>query len=426
MNILFDISMIGLGHERRSAAQGGLYRAVDFLARGLAQSTACRLSFCAAARADLIAPCRRYCEKNSAVNQVPFAFAKDTRLLTSRTAGILLDRLPAKTRYPSKTGRRLHHMVKKTLQKTRDIPGRIPAGHLAWSDIFHSSVFKLPETVRNKKNLKKVLTIYDLTPVKFPQNWKNEQVIGPILKTWSPENWAFCISESTRNDFCEFLKIDTSRTFVTPLAADPELFYPCTDQEILVSVRRTYGIPEGNYILALNTLAPHKNIDHLIRCFTRLVRQERIKDLHLVLAGARGWREENIHAALADSCLENRQIHVIGFVNDEHLAALYSGASCFAFMSKYEGFGLPPLEAMQCGVPVITSNTASLPEVMGNAGIMLDPDDADGLCSSLLKVHTDTALRERLSERSLQRAGLFSWDRTVNMTIDGYRTMLES
>lgn len=426
MNILFDISMIGLGYQSGSAAQGGLYRVVDHLARGLARSKECHVFYSALARADLINPCFRYFEQFAETKHVPLVYFREINFLLCRTANILLKQLPPKACISSRNGKRLIHVIKTILQKSHHLEGRLTQKQLAQVDIIHTPVFNFPEFVFRCKRIKKAFTIHDLTPIKFSQNWKNERVIIPILKTWSSENWAFCVSESTRNDFCEYLKINASRTFVTPPAADPETFHPCTDKTILNRIRKKYGIPEGDYVLCLNTFSPHKNIDHLIRCFTRLVRQEKLTDLHLVLAGARGWKEENFLSALADSNLENRQIHRIGFVKDEQLAALYSGALFFAFMSEYEGFGLPPLEAMQCGVPVITSNIASLPEVVGDAGIMLDPGDTDGLCGEMLKLYRDDTLRKTLSLRSLQRAKLFSWEKTVQKTIDGYRTILDS
>jgi glycosyltransferase involved in cell wall biosynthesis len=155
------------------------------------------------------------------------------------------------------------------------------------------------------------------------------------------------------------------------------------------------------------------------------VEQERIKDLCLVLVGAKGWDYEHIFQEIGNcGGFRKNRIIVTGFVPDGDLAPLYSGAEMFIYPSFYEGFGLPPLEAMQCGVPVITSNTSSLPEVVGDAGIMVSPMDADGLSQGMLDILSDRRLRHLLACKSRARAGLFSWDQCVRLTLDAYRTAL--
>jgi glycosyltransferase involved in cell wall biosynthesis len=167
-----------------------------------------------------------------------------------------------------------------------------------------------------------------------------------------------------------------------------------------------------------------KNVEQVIKCFSRLVHEEGIKDLRLVLVGAQGLGYEGILNAIASFDIPRDSIVLTGYVADEDLAALYSGASGFIYLSLYEGFGLPPLEAMQCGTPVITSNTSSLPEVVGEAGIMVDPTDEDAICQSLLDVYRDAGLRAQMSRDSLDRARQFSWDRCVRETIAAYKTAL--
>lgn len=168
----------------------------------------------------------------------------------------------------------------------------------------------------------------------------------------------------------------------------------------------------------------HKNIDHVIRCFVRLVTEEQISDLSLVLAGMKGWDYDRIFAAIEGAPQVKDRIIVTGRIDDEDLAALYSGALAFAYLSHYEGFGLPLLEAMQCGVPVITSNTSSLPEVAGNAGIMLDPTDADGLTHALLVLFQNEDIRNLMVQKSLARAQHFSWKRCAEDTIVAYKQAL--
>ncbi len=426
MKVLFDITSVGTGYNKKSKSQSGIYRVVDNTARNLALSKQCSVSFCALNRLDLINPCLSYLDQFPESDNLTFKFSKGPFFIYFSAINTLIQSLPSKKNISSVNGKRLHHIIKIFLQKVCNKQLNFPKKWLSEFDIFHSPFCSLPAPVRTDQKISKALTIHDLSPIKHKGLWRGYPAITQILKTWSPENWAFCVSGSTRDDFCEHLNINTSQTVITPLAASPEFFYPCTDRETIGAVRREYEIPDGNYILALNTLAPHKGVDHLIRCFTRLVRQEKLNDLQLVLAGPSGWKEEKIYQAVTASGFIKKQIHLIGFVNEEHLAALYSGAMFFTFMSISEGFGLPPLEAMQCGVPVITSNTSSLPEVVGDAGIMLDPKDEDGLCSQMLNLYNNSKLREELSQKSIARAGLFSWEKTIEKTIEGYKQMLNS
>ena len=190
------------------------------------------------------------------------------------------------------------------------------------------------------------------------------------------------------------------------------------------AVQLKYGIPRGPYILSLGTLEPRKNIVHLIRSFAQLVAQENLPDLSLVLAGAAGWDYGSIFEELTRYPQLKQRIIFTGYVADEDLSPLYSGALVFVYPSFYEGFGLPPLEAMQCGTPVITSNTSSLPEVVGGAGIMLNPSDHEGLCQQMLAIYRSSALREELSARSLEQARKFSWTACARQTAAAYRRAL--
>jgi glycosyltransferase involved in cell wall biosynthesis len=212
---------------------------------------------------------------------------------------------------------------------------------------------------------------------------------------------------------------------VNHLAADPAIFYPCTNEHARATIRSKYGIGNAPYILSLCTLEPRKNIDHVIRTFARLVRDGRAGDTRLVLTGTKGWDFKRIFSEIDNNPELHSRIVLTGYVPDDDLAPLYSEATVFVYMSLYEGFGLPPLEAMQCGVPVITSNTSSLPEVVGDAGIMLDPQDIDGLCEAMHEVITNHELHTEMSKRSLLQAAHFSWNRCVEETITAYKNALD-
>jgi glycosyltransferase involved in cell wall biosynthesis len=238
------------------------------------------------------------------------------------------------------------------------------------------------------------------------------------------DDWVICVSQSTRNDFCQYTGFDPSQVIVVYSAASPQVFYPCTNVNELERVRRKYGIPDGSYVLTLNTLEPRKNVQQVIASFAHLVEEEQIKDLSLVLVGAKGWKYEGILETISGCRAARDRITLTDYVPDQDLSALYTGALVFVYPSLYEGFGLPPLEAMQCGAPVITSNTSSLPEVVGDAGIMIDPTDTDALCQSMLDIYHKPCLRTNLSRNSLERARQFSWERCTTETIAAYRQSL--
>jgi glycosyltransferase involved in cell wall biosynthesis len=189
-------------------------------------------------------------------------------------------------------------------------------------------------------------------------------------------------------------------------------------------VRQRYGIPEGPYLLSLGSLSPHKNVAHLVRCFAHVLAQQGIRDLSLVLAGAEGWMLDELTEDMTSLNHAASRIVQPGFIDDADQAALYSGATAFVFPSLCEGFGLPPLEAMQCGTPVICANATSLPEVVGSAGLLINPLDADDLCQAILDVYRDEPLRQRLRLAGLARAKEFSWERCAHETFARYRQAL--
>ena len=171
-------------------------------------------------------------------------------------------------------------------------------------------------------------------------------------------------------------------------------------------------------------MEPRKNLDGLIRSFLQLITQEKIEDLVLVLSGRLGWDYQPILAAARQYPQLTDRIIFTGYLRDQDLAPIYSGAVAFVYPSFYEGFGLPPLEAMQCGTPVITSNRSSLPEVVGNAALLADPNNLDDLSQSLLAIYRSPSLRNDLSRRSLQQSQQFSWQSSAQKTVELYQQAL--
>lgn len=289
------------------------------------------------------------------------------------------------------------------------------------ADLFHSSFYPFP----TKVNGPRLLTVYDLIAIKLPHLNPNREILTQIFKGLTSEDWVTCISQSAKDDLCEYIQFPADKVFVTYLAAEPGIFYPCTNTTQIANIRQKYRIPaEGHYLLSLSTLEPRKNIQQVVRSFAKLVQEQAIQDLYLVLVGAKGWDAENIFQDISQYRSLKGRIIITGYVVDADLAALYSGALAFVYPSFYEGFGLPPLEAMQCGVPVITSNTSSLPEVVGEAGILLDPKDTDGYCQSMFDLYRQPTLRDRLATQSIAQAQKFSWEQFVQDTLKVYQTAL--
>lgn len=293
--------------------------------------------------------------------------------------------------------------------------------------VYHSPYFPLPKELK-EFSIARIITIYDLTPIHYPQLCSDRTIkqFHRILSSIDHHHdWVICISEATKQDFCTYTKMNGNRVFVVPLAA-ADIFKPMpySDEALLQSNR--YNLNKKPYLLSLSTLEPRKNLDFLITCFLRLMREQPSLDINLVLVGTNGWKNKRIFEVI--SRFPDLQDHIIftGFLPDQDLVSIYNGALGFVYPSFHEGFGLPPLEALQCGVPVITSNTSSLPEVVGDAGIMIDPTDEDALCQAMLNLINDGALRAELSQKGLERAKQFSWAKCAETTVEVYRIAAEN
>jgi glycosyltransferase involved in cell wall biosynthesis len=293
-------------------------------------------------------------------------------------------------------------------------------------DIYHSFFHALPPKDKTS-NITRLITIHDMIPLLQPNSFDNSisQYFPKIINSIDrDQDWVICVSESTKNDFCNIAKMPSERVFVTPLAASNN-FYMQTDVDKIQSVRKKYGIPNGKYILALSTLEPRKNTAHLIKCFYQMIEEEKINDVYLVLVGSQGWLYDNIFQTAESKPNLRERVIFTGYLPENELSSIYSGASFFVYPSLYEGFGLPPLEAMQCGTPVIASNTSSLPEVVGDAGILIEPKSEDQLCQAMLHLLTNSTEREKLSKKGLERSQLFSWSQCASDTINIYKKILD-
>lgn len=257
-----------------------------------------------------------------------------------------------------------------------------------------------------------VVTVHDLTPLSVPGdspgsvklNYKYR--LGKILERTAS---IIAVSAWTRDDICRFYKIRPEKVHVIPLGYDRELFKPFNNLGPLVS----YGLQGIPYILAVGSEKPRKNLLRLVKSFGIMKNTSH----HLVLAGLHGTDAKNLVFEHAAALGVKDRIKFIDYVKDEDLPILYSGATMFCYPSLYEGFGLPVLEAMACGTPVITSNTTSIPEVAGDAAVIVDPQNSEDIASAMDTVIDAPDLRASLQKAGLERVKLFSWEQTALKTL---------
>jgi len=294
-------------------------------------------------------------------------------------------------------------------------------------DIFHSPHLKLPPQEVTGQ-IPRVLTIYDLIPVLAPQYATSaiSQTCQGILQSINLEkDWIICISEYTKTEFCNYTGMSDERVSVAHLAA-ADHFYQIQDLDLISATCRYYGIPSSKYFLSLAALQPRKNFSHLIKSFCQFIANDPSMDIYLVIVGSKGWKYDSIFSTVSNYEQLRDRIIFTGYIPDEDLSAIYSGAQAFIFPSLYEGFGLPVLEAMQCGVPVIASNTTSIPEVVGDAGILIDPHDKEALCQAMSSLLSNQILRQQLKQKGLERAKQFSWAKCADETIKVYHKAINN
>jgi glycosyltransferase involved in cell wall biosynthesis len=281
-------------------------------------------------------------------------------------------------------------------------------------DIYLSPFFNVPRPWAEDERVAKAVVAYDLIPVYYPEFCEDGIVdlVTGFYDHLRPDWLVFSISECTKRDLLSYRPdIPERQVIVTHLGAD-ERFTPDAGAAHQNQVRSRHGIPsDASYVLSVATLEVRKNLACVLEGFSRYLNDSGDAGTLLVLAGMKGWKLESLEQQLRDDPRLRGRVILTGFVPDEDLPALYAGASAFVFMSHYEGFGLPPLEAMSCGVPVITSNTASLPEVVGDAAPTLAPDDVEGFATALNTILSDENHRRALSRQALAQASRFSWNR---------------
>lgn len=290
--------------------------------------------------------------------------------------------------------------------------------HSVKADLVHTPASRVPL----QGNVPIITTIHDVIPLVFPKLFRLRERITLGLYFRAVRRKAthvITVSEQSRNDIHRLLDIDLNRISVTHNGV-ASIFRPVAPSDIVQRLAR-HQI-EQPYILSVCTLEPRKNLVRVLQAFALLRHTHKVKH-RLVLVGKRGWLEKPIFETARALGVEDH-IQFTGFVPDDDLPALYSGADVFVYPSLYEGFGIPPLEAMACDCPVVTSNLSSLPEVVGNAALLVDPLDVNAIADGILRIIDDRALRESFVEAGLERARQFTWSHCANQTIKVYHQVL--
>lgn len=289
-------------------------------------------------------------------------------------------------------------------------------------NLFHSPHYVLPLFCPTPS----VVTIHDCIHLLFPQYLPSRMayvyaryMLGSAIRRSA---LVLTVSEASRRDILRFYpETDPDRVQVVPNAIDPYLLEDPGEDEMR-RVRERYQV-RGRFVLYAGNIKPHKNLERLIAAFGLVKQRAGHEDLKLIIIGDEVNRYGSLRRAVEEAGVR-QDVRFFGFVPDRTLASLYRMASAFAFPSLYEGFGLPPLEAMSCGTPVVTSRISSLPEVVGDAAVLVDPYSVRDIAMGLERALDDEALRAELVTRGLARAQRFSWDRSVEATHSAYMKVL--
>jgi glycosyltransferase involved in cell wall biosynthesis len=303
-------------------------------------------------------------------------------------------------------------------------PSRGRLGHLArllWLQValpFHlradraSLLFSpLPEGIF-LASIPQAVVVHDLIPLHFPKSFPRQWIyfrhLIPLLLRRS--RIILCDSESTREDLSRYYRLDRRRIHVVPVGYDRRRFRPGVDPELF---RRRHGL--GPYMLYVGNLLPHKNLSRLLEAFALLASAI---PHSLVIAGRKDPRYFPVLSAEAERLGVGQRVRFLDYIAGDDLPALYAGADLFVFPSLYEGFGLPPLEAMACATPVVASNSSSIPEVVGKAAVLVDPLNTKALASAMAEVLNEAGLRERLRGLGLQQVSQFTWERSARQLLN--------
>ncbi len=313
------------------------------------------------------------------------------------------------------------------------LPQMSPARRLLWEQTAFPAMLRrsgadvllsLHYTMPLVKPLPQVVVFHDMTFFLFPHLHtfsKRHFFRWMIRQSARRADHILTVSESTRQDTLRFSDAPPEKITAAPLGVTPD-FHPIDDAAALEGVRARYALPQ-RFVLFVGLLEPRKNLPALLRAFQKVA--PACPDVQLVIVGRKGWMYEQALHLVTSLGLQGR-VHFTGYVTQQDLPVVYNLAEVVAYPSLYEGFGLPVLEAMACGKPVVTSNRSAMPEIAGQAAVLVPPESPDALAQALARLLESPEERVRLSAAALRRAAQFTWQRTARLTLDACRKVMKA
>lgn len=287
------------------------------------------------------------------------------------------------------------------------------------NDINHFFNFIIPPGVKGKT----IVTIHDMVHKRFPQTMTKanlKRLNKDLERSANNADMIITVSQNSKKEIMEYLNIEDSKVKMVPPGIDESLYGMKLELESANRVKEKYKLPE-NYFLYLGTLEPRKNVESIIDAFV-LYKKSNKDNMKLVVAGGKGWMYESIFNRVEKHGIAGDVIFT-GYVDENHKAIVYKMAKAFIFPSLYEGFGMPVLEAMALGVPVITSNTSSLPEVCGEAAILIEPRNIDAIVKGMELLSYNNDFREKLIVKGLEQSKKFTWKKSVESLVEIYKEL---
>jgi glycosyltransferase involved in cell wall biosynthesis len=298
---------------------------------------------------------------------------------------------------------------------------------LKFIDVYFSPIFAIPDEIKRHKRIKKFILLHDTILLDFAEYYPGHDSplswFSRILDSLDKDTYCMCNSMSTKNDFLRHAsdKLDESKMFVVYIGTSQN-FKPMHDSNKLFNVLQKYKISHkqnDEYIFSFCTLEPRKNLVFTVKCFIKFIKKHGIQNLYFYLGGPSGDLViKSFNEKIENFNVFSNKIVRLGYVDDEDGNTFYSNALFFTYISQYEGFGMPPLEAMQAGVPVITSNNSSLPEVVGDAAIMIDYNSEEQCIKAFEDLYFNEDLRKQYIQKGIKRAKMFSWEKTAAKIVE--------